>query len=150
MTNELLRQPIEGFERQVLSGGSRLGGGDAMALYDMPETIQKAFAAGFNRRSEIAELLAEEQKSQVDPFNTAENIKPVDWVSSASASTGFDPDVTIQLNLLANAIAEAAVKRGIWRAGVSATGPQLIQMLQDLAREPDESDSAESTERPIA
>lgn len=150
MANESLPQPIEGFERQVLAHGSRLGSGDAMALYDMPETIQEAFAAGFNRRSEIAELLAEEHKAQVVALKTPEEIKPVDWVGAASAPTGLDPDVTIQRDLLANAIAEAAVKRGIWRAGVSATGPQLIQVLQDLARAPDESDAAEPSEQPVS
>lgn len=82
MANQSLSQPIEEFERQMLSDGSRLGGGDAIALYEMPETIQEAFAAGFNRRSEIAELLAEEQKARVAAVATPEDIKSVKRVSA--------------------------------------------------------------------
>ena len=108
MKTETQPQPLEDFERVCSVKGARLGGGDAIALYELPLTVQEAFAAGFNRRSEITELLAAEQ-------------------------AGLDPSPAVQRDLLAAAIAEAAVKRGIWSPGFSATGPQLLQVLQDLA-----------------
>lgn len=61
MKIEIQPQPLEDFERACSAKGARLGGGDAIALYELPSTVQEAFAAGFNRCSEITELLAAEQ-----------------------------------------------------------------------------------------
>lgn len=50
-------QPIEEFERILIAGGA-IGAGDALALYGMPDSVQEAFAAGWNRRDELAKQLA--------------------------------------------------------------------------------------------
>lgn len=53
---------IAEFERLLLRGDG-IGAGDVMALYELPETTQEAFAAGFNRRHEIAAVQAAESAS---------------------------------------------------------------------------------------
>jgi hypothetical protein len=59
--------PITGVERHILhvDGDGMLGAGDASAHFDMPSTPQEGFAEGWNRRAEIALLLAEESQKQV-------------------------------------------------------------------------------------
>ena len=50
--------PIEGFERDLLKGNQKIGGGDVLALYDLPATPQECFAAGWNRRTELNRVQA--------------------------------------------------------------------------------------------
>lgn len=46
---------MEGFEEILLKEGP-IGAGDAIALYDLPATTQEAFAAGWNRRHDLAAM----------------------------------------------------------------------------------------------
>lgn len=52
---------IQGFEMELLKGDGLIGAGDALALYDLPETVQEAFAAGWNRHVALSAL----QRDQV-------------------------------------------------------------------------------------
>lgn len=53
--------------------------------------------------------------------------------SPAVAGDGLDPPVECQRDMLAEAIRNAAVKRGIVRADASLTGPMLLLLCEDLA-----------------
>lgn len=51
----------------TLLAGDGIGAGDAMALYDMPETVQEGFAAGWNRRHELAGLVPAAPLPEIHP-----------------------------------------------------------------------------------
>lgn len=57
---------IPEFERILLESPG-IGAGDALALYDLPETPQEAFALGWNRRHDLAAVVAAEAMGEVPP-----------------------------------------------------------------------------------
>lgn len=63
-------KPIEGFEEILLKDGP-IGAGDAMALFDLPETTQEAFAAGWNRRHDLAAMAPQPKPSLSDELKSA-------------------------------------------------------------------------------
>lgn len=67
-------------------------------------------------------------------------VSPAQWMEAGlkAEGAGMDPDLKTQRDLLARAIAEAAIKRGIWTSSSAqyACGPNLIAVLNDLASEP--------------
>lgn len=53
-------------EAMLLQDGP-IGAGDAMAFYEMPETVQEAFAAGWNKHRELAAAMAHEAPEDAAP-----------------------------------------------------------------------------------